>query len=809
MARYVSMLTLEECVEVFNTWIQDKLKATSGIKLKKFGSDKVKGEFFIGKTKSTATITMNYNELGYCDAVMHAYHRGHADPVHIKRAIEHYGGTDRASNKWIQLSFERWKERQNPNHSRAPKTVAPADDTANIAANEKVQAEIQFQIDKRDYLDNLPGAAVAQYIYKAAQALTAPEYHQNQVVKKPEQHKYIIKKGFVDPKDFFILPNHIPSTNQILKFIESNKFDMPSNPYGFTANDIVERIKNPPASVDPIVPPPEPFDPKRYITPKDIALGVGVMPSMDLHGVITNIQKYLVEPLANGTDKIFGKEAIVRGSFYVFDHETKLKEGVQPKTVLITEGWATGYSLNETLKAAQSNDVLVVVPWNAGQVKNAVKVCSEHYPSSNIMIAADNDAKSFHYANESDPKDYKLIRNTGLQVAIDACHKFPELSNRLSIIVPPVNHESANGAAPLSDFNDIENSYGKEYLHQCVVKEIVAAVNRRQNGIEETPRLIDIYNSQVKYFSEHHSIPLHPIQATGELSKDPYIPETVIKAENEARIKVELEEDELINQMASSASIDFFNVEVNSDIKSDFDKKMEQSARFFGGANNQEPEVTNVVANTLAPTIDAPAEQPIIDPATFTAVLYQSHLFNSFSKIQELDNKQEMLAALEAKPMSMDAANKVMQAMFDTTINPHLPAIIGSVMDDYKNQSFYRDLAEIKALMDDNYIQLNDESMKFMQDTQREVSNNFIMHNQHKGFDDEIAHKLVSQEISEQPIEAKRALFVELRDTLKNLDSGDEAWLQQIKETLLESKQVANNIAVNEKSARADYEHAP
>lgn len=809
MAKYTSMLTLDECSEVFSHWIQDKLGATTKLTIKKVGTSKAKAEFKVGKTVCTATITMNYNELGYCDAVMHAYHKGHADPVHIKRAIENYGGTTRDTNPWIQRSFERWKALQGNNLSKNRTSVAAAPKAEDlIASNEKAAAEAQYKHEKRDYLDRLPGAAVAQYIYKAAKALQDQAYHQNQVVKTPLQHKYVIKKGFEQPNDFLIMPNHMPTNNQIMKFIESDKFDMPENPYGFTAKDVLDYIKNPPAPIDPNAPAIEPFDTKNYINEKDIAHGVGIMPSMDFNGVITNIQKYLVEPLPNGTDKIFSKEAIVRDSYYIFDHENKLKDDYKPKNVVITEGWATGVSLNDVFNSKNNDNSLVVVAWNAGQIKHAVKNSAERYPGASLIIATDNDVKSFYYANECSAKDLKLVRNTGLQVAIDSCNLHPELAHRLSVIVPSINHAALIGSSYPSDFNDIDSMYGREHLERNISQEINAALQRRRDGIDEIPRLVDMYNAQVKFFSEHLNLPLNMILPTGELNKEAYIPSATLAAQNEAVLKAEMDEDNLINQMADSATAGFFDVEVNDEIKTDFDRKMELSARVLGGKPNLEPEVTNLVANTLAPTVDAPAEQPIIDPATFTAVLYQSHLFNSFNKLQELDNKQEMLQALEAQPMSMDAATKVMQAMFDTTINPHLPNMIGNVLDDYKNQPFYRDLAEIKALMDDNYLQLNEESVKTMQETQRMIVNSFVAQNQHRGLDDEVAEKLVAQEISHQPIESKRVLYAELRDTMKNLNSSDEAWLHSIKETLLESKSAAATIT-RENTATAEYSPTP
>lgn len=817
MAKYVSMLTLDECVQVFDYWIQDKLKASTQLKLKKVGVDKARADFKIGSTHCTATININYNELGYCDAVMMAYHKGHAEPVHIKKAIENFGGTSRDSNAWIQLSYERWLALQDrsqqktntaENKSALKETEVKAEEMR--IANEKAAAKRQIEIERNEYLANLPGAAVAQYIYKAAKSLQDPIYHQNQVTKTPDQHKYNIKKGFTDPKDFHIMANHLPTTAQIIKFIESpEKFDMPQNPYGFTAKDIVEAIKNPPAPLDPNLPAPRLFDPKNYISAKDLSLGTGVMPSMDLNGVITNIQKYLVEPLPNGTDKIFGTEAIVRGSYYIFDHEQKLKPEYKPRNIIITEGWATGKTINGIFNTEKNNDSLVVVPWNAGQVKHAVKNCAEQYPDANIIIATDNDVKSFYYANESEERNLKLVKNTGLQVAIEACHIYPELSSRLSVIMPHINHEQIKGNAYPSDFNDIESMYGYERFKQNIFEEVKAAGLRRTKGIEEIPRLVDTYNAQVKYFSEHHAIGLHMIQPTGELNTEPHQPESLIKKQAEIALKAEMAEDDLINKMAKKPMAGFFNVPVNDDIKTDFDKKMEQSARFLGGAyKSNEPSPTNVVANTLAPTVDAPAEQPIIDPITFTAILYESHLFNSFNKIQELGNKQEMLEALEAKPMSMDAANKVMQAMFDTTINPHLPKMIGSVMDDYKDQPFYADLAEIKAIMDDNFIQINNESQQLMKDMQRTIVNNFVCNNQHKGLDDEVANKLVSSEISAQPIESKRTLYTEIRDTMKSLGAADQEWLGQLKEAMLESKQTASTIS-KERALSTENDYSP
>ena len=808
MSKYVSLLTLDECCQVFDHWIQDNLKSTSTLTITSVGATKAKAKFNIGQTRCTATININYNEHGYCNAVLMAYHRGAAEPVSIKRAVDNFGGTSRESNYWVQLQYDRFIAMKNNFKNKVTNTAERHNTSDLLEQNAKKNAEQEFENDKADFLSRLPGAAIAQYMYKAAKAMQAPEYHYNQVVRSPDQHRYNIKKGFSNPDDFLIMPNHTPSMNQILKFIHSEKFDMPENPYGFTNKDIISQIEHPP-QLNPNSNKPETFDIQKYVTPKDISHGVGLMPSMDINGVITNTQKYLVEPLADGTDKIFAKQAIVRGSCYVFDHERKLNTDYKPRNILMVEGWATGESLNKLFNTPNNDSTMVVVAWNAGQIKNATKLYANHYPEANIIIGADNDVKSFFKANEKNPEELKLVRNTGIQVAIETCNALPELSNRLNILLPTINHEKLSKDKCPSDFDDIKRDYGVEQLKINITEEIVEATQRRKVGTEEIPRLVDTYNAQAKFFSDLYGIALHTIEPNGELSAKPYMPEVLINAAKEAEVRAEMEQDDLINQMASDFNADFFDVDVNEDIKSEFDKKLELSACLFnGGFDDHEPEVTNLVVNTLAPTVDAPAEQPIIDPATFTAVLYQSHLFNTFSQIQDLNNKQEMLEALEAQPMSMNSAQKVMQAMFDSTINPHLPKLIDNVINDYKDQPFYNDLTEIRAIMDENYIQLNEESIQFMKEAQREVVNNFVLQNQHKGLDNEVADKVIDLEISSQPVESKRLLFTELRDTMKSLDASDESWLHSIKEALLESKQVASSINHdNEKSSSIEYSH--
>lgn len=798
MSRYVSMLNLDECKEVFNYWIMDKLKATSELVITSVVGDKAKCKFKIKNEDCTAVIRTNYNEFGYCNAVLFAYHKGVAEPVSIKRAVDHAGGPSFETNEWMKLSYDRWKSLNGGNNQPKNRKIEKKEKTAADLLKEKEEeARLQFLADKADYLDRLPGAAVAQYLYRAAVSLQDPIHHSNQVVKTPQQHPYPIKKGFENPKDFLIMPTHTPNLKQILKFIKSGVFQMPSNPYGFTAEDVALRIEDPKTE----------FDLKNYTNDIDVSTGVGIMPSMGLDGVITNIQKYLVQPLQNGTDKIFAKQAIVRGSFYIFDHERKLNSDWQPKNILITEGWATAKPLDRLFNK-HADETLVVVAWNAGQIKNAVRQCADFYPKSNLMIASDNDVKSFIHANEKDPSELHLVRNTGIQSAIDAYHSNPDLAHRLSIITPNINHETHLNSKCPSDFDDIESMYGHEAIKANVAQEIQAAVKRRAAGIPETNHLVDMYNQQVEFCSNHHNIPLHKITATGSLEAEPYVPAKLAQERQLAADNALKQEDDLINQMAAMPTADFFNVAVNDEIKSDFDKKMDESAKIINGAALAEPSASNVVTNTLAPTIDAPAEQPIVDPNAFTMVLYQSHLMNTFSKIQELDNKQEMLTALESDVVTMDSANKMIQAMFDPTISPHIPNMLDNVIENYKDLPIYEDLSQIKTILDEDYLKLNDESLQFIQNVQRDVVNSIVFNHQHQGLDDEIAQRVVSQEISQQPLELKKEFYRELRDTMRNLGESDEKWLQSVKDVLIESKQAATAMSaqpVNEKSATAEY----
>lgn len=796
-SKYISMLTLEECCQVFNKWIADNLNASTPLTIKNHSNNKVKATFKVGTEHCSATIRPNYNEFGYCDAVLMAYYKGHADPIHIKRAVEDIEGPDRESNRWLQHSFERWKsiEQNLSPKDKKVKERSPAEIEAELKANEERNKQAEFETNKSEYLERLPGATVAQYIYLAAKALQDPIHHEKQMVKTPEQHPYNIRKGFGSPEDFLIMPNHVPSTAQIITFLQSDKFRMPKNEYGFTKDDIIKTIQDPATN----------FKISDYITEHDVKNGVGLLPSMDVMGAVTNVQKFLTQPLHDGTDKIFMKQAIVRDSYYVFGHQEKLGTNYYPKNIIITEGWATGRSIEKKFNGKVDN-AMVVIAWNAGQLKNAVDTFAAQYPRSNIILAADNDVKSFVYANEKSGVDLELVKNTGLKCAIEAYAANPLVQNRLSIITPNVNFINFDKKLGLSDFNDIDMMLGPEKFSENIGIELRLAAQRRKNGVPETAHLVELYNSQAKHYAELHGITLKGITPEGSLNEVKFVPEALIQKQKEAELQAEQNIDNAIDSMTSSFDDDFFRVEINDAIKTDFDRKLEESARIISQGRIERPEVNNIVANTLAPTVDAPAEQPMVDPVALTAVLYQSYLFNEFSQLNNSNSKTEMLQILEQEPQTLSGASKIMQAMFDPTISEHIPGMIDKVIDQYKETPFYNDLNEIKSFINDDYIVLSSETMQFLKDTQREVSNQFIMEYQHIGLDEEVAHKLLSQEISEKPIEMKREFFRELRDTLSTLGPNDQEWLQDVKNMLIESKSIAANVEIQAPSKTAAKE---
>lgn len=785
--KYISMLTLEECCTVFNYWIADNLKATTQLQIKKHSNNQVKATFKVGTEHCTATIRPNYNEFGYCDAVLMAYYKGHATPTHIKRAVEDVGGPSRDTNEWLSLSFERWKniEKDLEPTQRKAKERSPEEVQAEHKANEERIKLAEFETNKSEYLERLPGATVAQYTYLAAKALQDPIHHEKQMVKTPETHPYNIRKGFGAPEDFLIMPNHIPKTSQIIQFLESDKFRMPKNDYGFTKDDIINKIKDPATD----------FKISDYITEHDLKNGVGLLPSMDVMGAVTNVQKFLPQPLHDGVDKIFMKQAIARDSYYVFGHQEKLGTDYNPKNIIITEGWATGMSIEKKFNSKVDN-AMVVIAWNAGQLKNAVETFANQYPKSNIMIAADNDVKSFVYANEKTGIDLDLIKNTGIKCAIEAYATNPQSQNRISIITPNVDFINFDKKLGLSDFNDIDMVLGPEKFSENIGLELRLAAQRRKNGIPETAHLVDLYNSQAKHYAELHGIPLKGITPEGSLDEVKFVPEALIQKQKEVELQAEQKIDNAIDGMTTSLMNDFFRVEINDDIKTDFDRKLEESARIITQGRIEHPEVNNIVANTLAPTVNAPKEQPMVDPVALTAVLYQSHLLNEFSQLNNSNSKTEMLQILEQEPQTLNGASKIMQAMFDPTISEHIPGMIDKVIDQYKETPFYNDLNEIKSFINDDYIVMSSETMQFLKDTQREVSNQFILEYQHLGLDEEVAHKLLSQEISEKPIEMKREFFRELRDTLSTLGPSDQTWLQDVKNMLLESKSMAAQVEI-------------
>lgn len=159
--------------------------------------------------------------------------------------------------------------------------------------------------------------------------------------------------------------------------------------------------------------------------------------------------------------KQFSEGARVSGCFHIIG-----REGIYTDTptqeVYISEGYATGLTIYESLKRQKRENFCVVVAFNAS---NLPKVALEFYKklktrkTGALYICADNDIHT----------EKKTKTNPGLlaaRKALDLCEGFAK------ILVPNIKPTD-----PGSDWNDFEHLYGKDLLDQEILNQLEATEN--------------------------------------------------------------------------------------------------------------------------------------------------------------------------------------------------------------------------------------------------------------------------------------------------------------------------------------------
>ena len=361
---FTTMLRFDECVNILDQWLNEKLGGEPGsLKLKSAKGNKYQVEWRANKAKNNGYIIDNPVKYGYSNAVGIFYIGGQPYKTNVMGAIKDLEGDDGPIQQSIKERFLEQQQKEEVNFKDLPKQTLE-----DIAAAKLRQEQKEFEADRLDLITRMPGVAVAQYAYLSSKAQIDPAFHNGQKIQSIDTHPYIKKKGFdidQDKDDIYVISKNSPTNDQLIEFMQSKHFAVPKNKFGIELDEVIALIKNPEFE----------FSYNKYISTHEIKSGIAVIPSRDPEGVVTNLQKFLPEKLKvndkDSVDKIFLPQAIVKGSAHIFNYAEKTDENYQPKNILIAEGWATGRTINSA--ARNDPESMVVVCWNAGQIKNTTE----------------------------------------------------------------------------------------------------------------------------------------------------------------------------------------------------------------------------------------------------------------------------------------------------------------------------------------------------------------------------------------------------------------------------------------------------
>lgn len=795
---YVSYLTQSECEQIMSEYLQREHSATEiQLSYRDDGKHRIKYKNSNGSRKS-GTFYMNNcaKDQRYCAPVLIPFAHGSSETVSLKSMLEV------VSNHWQEASVERWQEASKSDEKKEAKPVSEAEQKRQQALIDEQNRIAQFEAAKKGYQSRLVGTAICQYFYLTAQAHQHPAHHEHQKVKEPNKHPYNVRKHITlnSSDEFLILSSHVPNVNQLVKFINSDKFDMPQNQYGFKAKDVEEKLLSLHKNGE--------FNIHEYITEHNLKDGIGIIPSHDIHGTVLNLQRIYLKKF-DGVDKFNIFNAITHQAMHTFDSQQKVNNpNYQPKHIVLTEGWATGKSINDSIKNNPEN--MVVVGWTANQLPVIAETLLNHYPNAHLTIAADNDIKSFVNAPEKDANALAVIKNTGLEAAITT-YQSSEHKHRISIITPDINyrppHEVDASKGIKSDFDDIRLSHGKQKLEAELKQQFEAAADRISQGISEADHYIAIYNAQAKHFSDLHLLPLRGIGAKlGDLMFDPLDKSVTLEERKKMReerlataspaqpasVPVSENEEPPLPAMNYLPIEGLMRVEINPAIKTDYDKKLEQQISLIHRAE------LGMVASTAQDqahlkTIDDKRPIPMVDPVLLTTLVYENHLHNHLSHyISNANDRDDIIQKLNQSQTEIDNPSRFISAILDPIMGEHIPKELERVLDQYVNSPIYQSLKEIKAIVSENHINVSAESQNFIQKTQAEIAREVIANNYHKGVDDEITQAIIDKDIIHQDIATKQLFFKELRSCLRSLGQNDEPWLNHVKEMLYESQHLAS-----------------
>lgn len=793
---YVSYLTQSECEEIMSEYLSKEFSA-GAIKFdyRDGGKNRVGYKSGTGSRK-TGTFYMNSCPTNpqYFVPVLIPFAHGQSESVSLKTML------NTVSKHWQDLSKERWVD-ANSATDGPQKTLSDAE-------RKRIQQEIdeknkvaQLEAAKKEYLSRLVGTAVSQYFYLTAKAQQNPAFHTNQTVREADKHPYVVNKKMQlnESDDFLILSTHVPSMKQLLKFIESEKFDLPKNDYNFKRADVAQKLT--------ALQEADQFKINDYFSNFNIRDGIGIIRSHDIHGTTLNLQRIFLKKI-DGVDKFNIYNAITHKAMHTFDMEQKvLNPDYQPRHIILTEGWATGKSINDATKHNPQN--MVVVGWTANQLANVAEALLERYPNARLTIAADNDIKSFITAHEKDAGALAVVKNTGIEAAIST-YQNSKHQDRISIITPDIPYDLDLRKGNKSDFDDIRMSYGQETLKQVLKDQLTAAADRIKNNVNEAEYYIDFYNKQADHFSKLHLLPIKGIgQKLGDVTFDPL--DASVSLEERARLRSTQATQQQDAQAAVKAPVNataeaepelppmnllsfegMMRVEVNEALKTEFDRNLELQISLIHRAE-EGLHASTAQDQQYLHTVDDKRPIPLVDPALLTSLVYQNHLQQHLALyIDNSADRDEILQKLQQDQPKSDKSSRLLSAIIDPVMGEHIPQEIEKLLDQYVNSPIYQNLNEIKQIISENHITLSLQSQQLIQKTQAEITREVISNNYQIGVDDEITKAILDKDIINQDISTKQVFYKELRSCLRSLGHQDEAWLKNVKEVLHESQHLAS-----------------
>ena len=850
-----SMLSFDECQSMLDTWLAKNHNAKPGtLKINRNGGKN--NATWLGERGAVkGTVHPNFSGASAFPMII-VFNKGAGEKFTFNQVIDDLEGSSKDAPT-RKLMRQRYALREKA-LEKDPK--AEADHLAHMMKLNKEAAEHAEVLLREENLGRLMGATVAQYAYVKAKNNKALIHHVDQLVKMPNEHPYIKNKGFDIPPEqqddagFYILPKfaQVPNANNMQSFIKSNYFELPlfAKENNITRTDLInyfEEKKND-------------FSFNKYVYSYRINSGAGVVPAMDASGVVTSCQFMLAEKEPNFDDsKAVIGGALSTGVSFTFNSNTK---DPVPNNIIVAEGWATAYDLNQVFK----NDpkTTIVCAFTASQLALVVGQQLEKHKEANIAIAADNDCKTmFNHFKRADkpPKDkVRAAINTGISTAVAVLETYKEHNHRMSIIAPRFNHKNISIDYQPSDFNDLKTYIGFEKLQaEVLTGEIVRSGERKKQGVSEQAYFAKLYNMQAKYFSELYQAPFKALSQTGVLGESTYHSGIKVPTKDMSDEEIGLMNSPIapapapvVDQSAQKASelgnqqpIQALNsimafldsgsiqnddagslamkkaVQIQADAANTIKAKstpdysatltQEAIAERINEIQGQTATPSNMAVNIIeqAKLInDVPGVQPMVSPIDITENLFKTVLVNqTIGLAANLETKQEIENVLTSS-CSINNFIKASYALMDDTMGDYAKKEFSSIVDRFEMGTPIREhLESINNVLSEASLQFNANTLESVQETQASITEFMIKKHQDKGLDAENVNTMMHNTILDKSLAEKRAFYRDFRDTVHNIQSSDEPWLKELSINLKASlERSKNELLSTDKKSNPEHE---